>query len=124
MAYGNRNLYPAIMRANPNLDPKKMRPGMTIVLPPVAEVRPDSSNADRTSSATPASHTAGSLDSRNEYRVTSGDTLERIAMKLYGKRDMIDKLYELNKEKIGPDRDKLRLGMVLKLPEPPTAATR
>ena len=37
-------------------------------------------------------------------------------MKLYGNIRMVDKLYELNKNAIGADPAKLKLGMILKLP--------
>ena len=36
--YGNPELYGAILKANPGLDPKKMRPGQQIVLPAKAQV--------------------------------------------------------------------------------------
>ena len=36
----------------------------------------------------------------------------------------MDALYEANKQAIGPDPRKLKLGMVLKLPEQPTVARR
>jgi nucleoid-associated protein YgaU len=61
------------------------------------------------------------VDPRSEYRVQSGDSLHKIAVKLYGKIDMVDKIYELNKAAIGPNKAKLKLGMVLKLPEAPVA---
>src|SRR4051812_2287496 len=32
----------------------------------------------------------------------------------------VDKLYDFNKTTIGPDKAKLKVGTVLKLPEPPT----
>jgi nucleoid-associated protein YgaU len=116
MAYGNPNLYPAILRANPNLDPKRMRPGTTIILPALSEIRPDAQPAG----ATIGGSDSAALDSKSEYRTQSNDSLYRISMKLYGTPAMVDKLYELNKSTIGSDPAKLKLGMVLKLPEPPT----
>jgi nucleoid-associated protein YgaU len=114
--YGNSSYYPHLIRANPTLDPRKLRPGMTINLPPVSEVRAVSP-AGPAASNTPAA----ALDPRAEYRVSDGDSLEKISLKLYGKRDRVDKLYELNKAAIGPDPARLKIGMVLKLPEAPTA---
>ncbi|MBC8108922.1 MAG: LysM peptidoglycan-binding domain-containing protein [Anaerolineae bacterium] len=112
-AYGNANFYPAILRANPNLDPKKMKPGMSIILPAASDVNPKASNIGSASVPT-------EVNARTEYRVQSNDSLYRIAMKLYGKPEMVTKLYEMNKDTIGSDPAKLKLNMVLKLPEPPT----
>lgn len=112
-AYGNANFYPAILRANPNLDPKKMKPGMTIILPAASDVNPKAASV--ASASVPAE-----VNARTEYRVQSNDSLYRIAMKLYGKPEMITKIYDMNKETIGSDPAKLKLNMVLKLPEPPT----
>jgi nucleoid-associated protein YgaU len=113
--YGNASYFPHLIRANPTLDPRKLRPGMTINLPPVSEVR-----AENTPRPTPSGAPRATLDPRTEYRVTNGDSLERISLRLYGKRDRVDKLYELNKSTIGPDPARLKVGTVLKLPEPPT----
>lgn len=123
-AYGSANFWPAIQRANPTLDPKKLHPGMTINLPAVDEVKPRKETSP--TAVSPASaglspgRTAPSIDPRTQYVVAQNDSLYQISMKLYGKPSMVDKLYELNKETIGPDRAKLKLNMVLKLPEPPT----
>jgi hypothetical protein len=35
----------------------------------------------------------------------------------------VEKLYELNQQTIGPNPAALKIGMVLKLPEPPLAGT-
>jgi len=59
--------------------------------------------------------------SAKEYAVQADDSLYKISMKLYGKGDKVDAIYELNKEKIGSDPARLKVGMVLKLPEAPSA---
>lgn len=122
-AYGSPNYYPHILRANPGLDPRKLKPGMTINLPPVSDVKPTSNGDPASASGSPSGSSSpapsSKLDPKTEYVVESGDTLERIALKLYGKREMIDKIYELNKQSV-PDRNKLKLHQVLRLPEPPT----
>ncbi|HEY7090866.1 MAG TPA: LysM peptidoglycan-binding domain-containing protein [Tepidisphaeraceae bacterium] len=128
-AYGSSAYYPHLIRANPTIDPRKLRPGMTITIPPLDQVKPSEGSSPGSTSSPQAAaagqSTRGSvsspIDPRTEYRVESGDSLERISMKLYGKRDHTDKLYELNKSAIGSDPAKLKLGMILKLPEPPTA---
>jgi len=120
-AYGNSSYYPHILRANPSLDPKRMKPGMTIVLPDVADVKPTDVPGGGT--ATTASHAAGPINSASQYKVVAGDSLHKISVKLYGKSDMADKLYQLNKEQIGSDPAKLKVGTMLKLPTAPTVAS-
>lgn len=120
MAYGSPRYVEQIKKANPNLVPEKMRPGQTIVLPTISKHENGASGSSPTDSSSATAGPNESLDSRTQYKVQSGDSLERIAMKLYGKREMIDRIYEANKDAIGPDKAKLKLNMVLKLPEPPT----
>ncbi|WP_428940933.1 LysM peptidoglycan-binding domain-containing protein [Fontivita pretiosa] len=118
-AYGSAAYYPHLIRANPTLDPRKLRPGMVINLPPISQVRADSTTAAASDSPR-ATAAAPATDPRTEYRVQPNDSLYKISLKLYGKADRVDKLYELNKSTIGPNPARLKEGMVLKLPEPPT----
>jgi len=136
-AYGSANFWPHIARANPNLDPKRLRPGMTLNLPDAEAVKTGADTSAQPSAlaasnsnpdAQTASHTippkpaAQPIDARTEYRVKSGDSLYKIAMNLYGRADHVDQIYDWNKQLIGPDPHKLKLGMVLKLHDPPTQA--
>jgi nucleoid-associated protein YgaU len=124
--YGSSAFYPALVRANPTIDAKKLRPGMTINIPPESEVKGDApasgsiASSAGSSSVTVSSAQPAKIDEKTEYRVESGDSLYKISSKLYGKIDRSDKIYDLNKALIGPDKAKLKPGMVLKLPEPPT----
>jgi nucleoid-associated protein YgaU len=122
--YGNESYYPHLIRANPTIEARRLRPGMTINVPPSSEVRADTtSRPGSTGSPQAAAQSAApqaALDPRTEYRVGEGDSLEKISLKLYGKRDRTEKLYELNKATIGADPARLKIGMVLKLPEAPT----
>jgi nucleoid-associated protein YgaU len=68
-----------------------------------------------------AARQEASIDSKTQYRVQQGDSLEKIATKLYGKSTKWESLYQANREKIGDDSARLKLGTVLQLPEPPTA---
>jgi nucleoid-associated protein YgaU len=54
------------------------------------------------------------------YTVQSGDSLYKIAKRLYGTGNGVVKIYNANKDVIGPNMAKLSVGMVLKLPEAPT----
>jgi nucleoid-associated protein YgaU len=110
--YGNAAYYSHLIRANPSIDPRKLRPGMVIKLPPASEVKAVVN--------TPSQEAAAPLDEKTEYRIQSGDSLYKISIKLYGKPDRAEKIYQANKAAIGSDPAKLKLGTVLKLPEAPT----
>ena len=124
-AYGNANLYAAIMRANPGVEPTRLRPGMKINIPPVSTAQPQSAVNTDVAQVT-AAKVEPAIDPQTQYRVQAGDSLYGIAKKLYGRGDKSTKLYEANKQLIGEDMNNLKLGQVLTLPEPPTklAASR
>jgi nucleoid-associated protein YgaU len=111
--YGNASYYAHIIRANPDVDPHRLRPGMTINLPAVADVR-----ADNTPMLAASSGSSQKVDPRTQYVVQEGDSLYKIATRLYGKPDRADELFEANRAVIGSNPAKLKIGMVLKLPEP------
>ena len=50
------------------------------------------------------------------YVVEEGDTLAIIATKEYGDASLWQKIYDANKDVIGPDPDKIQVGMKLKIP--------
>ena len=112
--YGSQVYYKDLMAANPNVRPEKLRPGMVLNLPDVKEVK-GKGNAEDDSPA-PA------IDPRLEYRVQAGDSMHKIAARLYNDQDMWQDLYDLNKAKIGNNPEKLKVGMILRLPKPPAAA--
>jgi nucleoid-associated protein YgaU len=123
-AYGDAAYYPHLKRANPTIDEKKLRPGMTIVIPDKSQVVAISTGA--TPQLASDSKPATSVDSSREYRVQPRDSLYKISLKLYGRADKADAIYQLNKDAIGPNPSVLKVGLVLKLPDPPssTAAAR
>jgi nucleoid-associated protein YgaU len=112
--YGNSKYWKQILAANPGLDPKNLRVGKTLTIPELSDV-PKAQPADSSFAAVVA-------DPNTSYKVVSGDSLERIAIRLYGNAQMKDSLYEANKTLIGPDEDRLKIGWVLKLPQPPTVS--
>lgn len=128
LLYGDGRHYLAIQRANPDLDPERIRPGTVINLPDPAAIK----GADSGSGAEPAgpngtggaSGAAGprAIDPKTEYEVKPDDSLHRIATRVYGTSAMWKKIYELNQQAIGSDPEKLKLGMVLKLPPNPSEA--
>ncbi len=50
------------------------------------------------------------------YTVKAGDTLWSIAQYLYGNGESWQKIYDANKQVIGPDPNNLQAGMVLHIP--------
>ncbi|MFI5380304.1 MAG: LysM peptidoglycan-binding domain-containing protein, partial [Tepidisphaerales bacterium] len=116
--YGNAAYVNHIIRANPGIDANRLRAGTIIILPEKTEVVPETGPA-RLAVAGP---TTRPIDPTTQYRVQSGDNLFTIAKKLYGNINRAGKLYEANKDLIGPNPNALKLNMVLRLPEPPTAA--
>lgn len=69
------------------------------------------------SSATPAGTAAAAGDS---YDVQSGDTLATIAQQFYGDPTQWQRIYDANKDAIGSDPDKLKLGTHLTIPPKPS----
>lgn len=51
-----------------------------------------------------------------EYTVQEGDWLSKIALRAYGDMYAWEKIYEANKEAIGPNPDNIEVGQVLTIP--------
>jgi nucleoid-associated protein YgaU len=116
--YGSSKHYAQIERANPNIDPTRLKPGMTINIPALEVTKP-AAGATGTGAA---AQTA--IDPKTEYKVQPNDNLYTISLRLYGKADRVEKIYEFNKSSIGDDSARLKVGMVLKLPEAPSQPTQ
>jgi nucleoid-associated protein YgaU len=121
--YGSAAYYPHILRANPTVNPNNLKLGTELTLPKAEDVR---------ATDTPREHGTGvaasiaqdvKIDTTHQYRVQSGDSLYKISLKVYGKSTYVEKIYDLNKATIGSDPKKLKLGMVLELPEKTSVAT-
>jgi len=112
--YGSGKYYKKIMAANPGVDPHRLKIGQLLVIPELSDAdKPSSTGAS--DSAAPVQ-----IDSNSAYKVVSGDSLESISRKLYGSADMIEKIYQSNKKLIGPNENVLKVGWILRLPQPPT----
>ena len=77
---------------------------------PVASPVPASTVASPTAAA--SSETAAG----ETYEVQSGDTLLSIADQFYGDTTQWRRIYDANKDVIGSDPDKLKIGMKVKIP--------
>jgi nucleoid-associated protein YgaU len=115
-AYGSAAYFPHILRANPNINPNNLKLGSVLKMPSVGEVKVTAASEHSTSAA-PTAVAEAKIDTTKQYRVQQGDSLYKIAVKLYGKSSYVDRIYEKNKAAIGPDQKRLKLGMVLELPE-------
>jgi ABC-type amino acid transport substrate-binding protein len=81
----------------------------------------DAAAADRTASATPdaVEPGAGAGATSEAYVVQPGDTLSRIARRFYGdaRGASWQRIYEANRDVIGDDPGRLRVGMKLQIPQ-------
>lgn len=80
--------------------------------PPLAS--PIASPSSVATGATPSPATPEAAG--ETYEVQSGDTLLSIAETSYGDATLWRRIYDANKDTIGPDPDKLKLGMKLTIP--------
>jgi nucleoid-associated protein YgaU len=109
-AYGDQKYWKQIAAANPSINPNKLKIGTTVTLPDLGAKKAQVAGALNGGVSAPVS-------SRSQYEVQSGDSLRRIAIKLYGKEAMWQQIYELNKSTIGADPARLKLHTLLKLPQ-------
>ena len=122
--YGDPRYYKEIAKANPSVNPARLRPGTSLTLPDKSAFQSGASSvapsATLASGTQKAARPRPAVDSKSEYRIQANDSLFKISTRLYGNANHIDQIYQLNKQLIGTDPAKLKLDTVLKLPEPPT----
>jgi len=117
--YSTRRHAMAIARANPLLDPRKLREGQAIRVPKdPANIQglPVDGDDESTGGAEPVGQ-APTI----EYTVKRGDSLGQIARSFYGSIAHIDFLFEANRDRLAT-KDDLRLGQVLLIPPLPVSA--
>ncbi|HET6318416.1 MAG TPA: LysM peptidoglycan-binding domain-containing protein [Chloroflexota bacterium] len=92
--------------------------GAASVAPVPSATRPQlaSPSPSPASSSGSPSAVASPAAGEQEYEVQSGDTLLSIAEQFYGDATKWRPIYDANKDTIGADPDKLKLGMKLKIP--------
>jgi 5'-nucleotidase len=64
----------------------------------------------------PTAAAASSAEPEQTYEVKAGDTLLSISEEVYGDATKWRRIYDANKDLIGPDPDKLKLEQKLKIP--------
>ncbi len=118
--FGDGRYHTEIAAANPGLNPSRLKVGQEIKLPDRTKLPSANSSSEAVSTAassTPNATKSVSIDPARQYRVASGDSLHRIARKLYGNSAMADEIYQLNQQLIGADPAKIKVGMILQVPE-------
>jgi nucleoid-associated protein YgaU len=109
--YGNERMIHALERANPGLDPRRMRIGQKIRLPHHGRV--NLAVRHRTSRR----HVyASSAHGGHTYVVRAGEDLSGIARKFYHNPAMWKKIYDANRRIIGSSPNKLRAGERIVIP--------
>jgi len=99
--FGSARHATALARANPGLDPKRLRVGERIVVPDLSRSRP--------------SRRAAAAKKGAWHVVRPGERLATIARRRYGREDAWRRIYEANRGRLkSPDR--LAVGMRLLLP--------
>lgn len=115
--YGTRAHWSAVSRANPLLDPRKLRIGEVIRVPVDPEnvqglpVEPGDEEGESEPEPAPT-------PAEIEYTVQPGDSLSRIATQFYGSIRYVDFLYDANRDRLR-SKDDLRVGQVLVIPPMP-----
>ena len=123
--YDRRVLWTVIARANPRIDPRSLREGMTVrvpVDPGNVQGRRVGTRADGEPEAPQRDGEPGegepgpdASDLSIEYIVQPNDSLTLIAQKHYGSTRYADLIFEANRDRL-ESRDAIRVGQVLILP--------
>lgn len=117
--YGDANLYTLIQKANPQVDSSRMKVGQKLWIPDqeAAKQPAEQPAQQRAPGAGGDSGGAGASADAASYTVQPGDTLELIASRRLGRRALWEEIYKLNRDLIGADPARLKVGMKLKLPQ-------
>ena len=102
--FGEEAKWDLIAKANPLVDPARLRIGQKLRLPAKDTVR--------SARPVPGPGEAGP----RTYTVGSGDTLSSIAEAVYGSANEWERIFDANRATIGGDPDDLRVGMRLTIP--------
>ncbi len=102
---GAANLYPILIKANPNLKPRSLREGQDVRIPvKMADLSASEVKAPQTNS-----------DKPRDYLVKRDETLSGIAQSHYGKASHWKKIFAANRQKLRRP-ESLRFGMTIRLP--------
>ncbi len=115
--YDDDLLWTVIAKANPKVNPNRLKVGATLVIPAKPDkaarstaTRPPAPKRDET----PTNRSSGA--GRATYVVEKGDTLIKIAKNIYGDSELWREIYELNKDRL-KSPDVVPVGTELRLPD-------
>jgi nucleoid-associated protein YgaU len=114
---GSGDRWTEIQALNAGLDPKRLRPGMKLVLPATARLEKGGSASPARSAPKPKAAATGT----KTYVVRSGDTLTSIAARLLGDGDRWRELVAANP---GLDPKRLYVGKSIRVPAAGAPAAR
>lgn len=119
--YGDENLYTLIEKANPNVDARRLKVGQKLLVPDRDTGRQQSAAqqpaAQQATPPAPAGDAQAASADPTVYVVAAGDTLGSIAKVRYGREQFWQEIYNLNRDVIGDDPARLKVGMKLKMPQ-------
>lgn len=115
-AYGSAGLWSVVARANPKVDPRKLRAGQELRLPV------DPNNVQGLTVGDPTAGSPARQTQSIEYIVHPGDTLGGIAKTYYNSSALWEVILDANRSLLSRPQD-LRPGMKLIIPPDPRGAT-
>lgn len=107
--YKDTRKWSVIASANPGVDPSRLKVGQVIKVPADGAVARQATTVPERASAAPRS-------SGSTHTVAKGETLAAIAERYLGSKGAWKRLYEANKDAIGSDPAKLKVGTKLVIP--------
>lgn len=115
--YGSMRYRDVLLKLNTGLDPKRLQIGQSLRLraSSAAEARALAEAVKRARPAPTVTKASSSTAKPGRYTVQAGDVLSTIAQKTLGSSKKVDQLFEANRDLL-ESPDKLREGMVLKIP--------
>ncbi|HKS16774.1 MAG TPA: LysM peptidoglycan-binding domain-containing protein [Planctomycetota bacterium] len=113
--YGDQNKWTLIAKANPTVNPNRMRIGTKLVLPSEAATVAPAETVAVEATPPPADGTP------RTYTIQAGDVLSKIAKKFYGSSSMAARIQEANPDVL-KDADFLVVGTKIVLPDAPARA--
>lgn len=114
----------AILKANPSVDPSRMRVGTKLTIPVLEGTPMVASGTPSTTTGTtatlavkpPTSTASGSIAPGGTYTTKKGDTLASISRRAYKTSDRWQDIWLANYDALGDDVDKPAAGIRLKIP--------
>ncbi len=114
--YGSASRWTIIARANPTVDPNRLKIGQKLTIPDAGSM--SSMGALATGHENAATATDAPADGQT-YKVQSGDTLWTIAQHFYHDGSKWPAIAKANRRVLGPNMNHLRSGITLVIPSAP-----